>query len=81
MKTEKITNQNKLTQDTNNSSRSLQSGLGNQQKQSSQSSIPTSKANSTSNISSGPGRGWHGDAKGHARAGSQSHKRTGKRHS
>jgi len=23
---------------------------------------------------SGPGRGWHGDSEGHARAGSQSHK-------
>lgn len=40
-----------------------------QNKQSSSSNRSSSKKSS-----SGPGRGWHGDPEGHARAGSQSHK-------
>lgn len=33
---------------------------------------PQRRSSKTAN--SGPGRGWHGDSEGHARAGSQSHK-------
>lgn len=33
-----------------------------------------SKQRRSSKSQQGPGRGWHGDSEGHARAGSQSHK-------
>ncbi|MEJ8801028.1 hypothetical protein [Pontibacter sp. H249] len=81
MKNEKSNNLGRMSQENHSTSRNIQLDAGNQQKQSSQSSMPSSKYGSTSGKSSGPGRGWHGDAKGHAKAGSQSHKRTGNRHS
>lgn len=34
----------------------------------------SSQRSSNKTQSGGPGRGWHGDSEGHARAGSQSHK-------
>lgn len=47
------------------------------QTRSSDSSMNKKNARSSARKSSkkaGPGRGWHGDPEGHARAGSQSHK-------
>lgn len=44
-----------------------------QNRQANQSSKNSSRSSSKKS-SSGPGRGWHGDPEGHARAGSQSHK-------
>ncbi|WP_299822714.1 hypothetical protein [uncultured Pontibacter sp.] len=81
MKHEK-SSQNRMSQDINNTSRTMQPNLGGPQKQGAQNSMPGSKSGSSpSNLGSSPGRGWHGDSKGHAKAGSQSHKRTGNRHS
>lgn len=71
-----------MSQDINHTSRTMQPNQGSQSKQGMPgSTLPTSKSGGASNLSSGQGRGWHGDSKGHAKAGSQSHKRTGNRHS
>lgn len=37
-------------------------------------SSKSGSSRSSKKSSGGPGRGWHGDPEGHARAGSQSHK-------
>lgn len=45
-----------------------------QNRQSKKSSGQSVYSRSKKKSSGGPGRGWHGDPEGHARAGSQSHK-------
>ena len=71
-----------MAQDVNNTSRTMKPGSAKDSKTSSQNSAssPNIKGSgSTTNIQSSQGRGWHGDSEGHARAGSQSHKNSGKK--
>ncbi|WP_162051608.1 hypothetical protein [Pontibacter pamirensis] len=60
---EKAPQQDRMEQDVKNTSRTMQPG----------------KAQDSDNtgMPKGKGRGWHGDSEGHAKAGSQSHKKSG----
>jgi len=83
MKKEKDKNQqNRMPQDVNNTSRSMQPGRVTDSKTTSQNSASPPDmqgSGSITNIQNNQGRGWHGDSEGHARAGSRSHKNSGKK--
>lgn len=81
MKSNKDKNQSRMAADINDTSRTMKPGKGvkgDTTSQNSASSPKVSGSGSTTNIHSSQGRGWHGDSKGHAKAGSQSHKNTEK---
>ncbi|MBC5992890.1 hypothetical protein [Pontibacter cellulosilyticus] len=79
MKTDKNDLQNRMSQDIHNTSRTIQPGSGNQQKQ----VIPPSSKydRNLSGKAIVHGRDWHEAAKAHVKVGSQGHKRSGNRHS
>lgn len=81
MKTNKDKNQSRMAADINDTSRTMKPGKGLKGETTSQNSTSSpnvSGSGSATNIPSSQGRGWHGDSEGHAKAGSQSHKNTGK---
>lgn len=58
----------------NTTSKSSSGGSGNRSSSSSSRSSSGGSASSNRNAPTGSGQGWHGDSKGHAEAGRQSHK-------
>lgn len=65
---EKAPQQNQMEQDANNTSRTMKPGEAQGSGSSTHNSTDTPKRK---------GRGWHGDSEGYAKAGSQSHKKSG----
>lgn len=72
---EKAPQQNRIEQDVQNSSRTMKPGEV-QAKGSSPRGSTTSPQGGGTTTPKGQGRGWHGDSEGHAKAGSQSHKKS-----